>query len=77
MGEAQQAQRLSDAAGRRAPGGLAARHDLKRFAQDASGATAIEYALLAAVLGLVIITAAGVLRAQIYALLISVSDALV
>ncbi|WP_370868375.1 hypothetical protein [Phenylobacterium sp.] len=28
-------------------------------------------------LGLVIITAAGVLRAQIYALLISVSDALV
>jgi len=76
MGEAQQAQRLSDAARRRAPGGLAARHGLRRFARETSGATAIEYALLASLLGLVIITAAGALRAQIYELLISVADAL-
>jgi Flp pilus assembly pilin Flp len=49
---------------------------MKRFARDASGATAIEYALLVSLLGLVIITAAGALRAQIYELLISASDAL-
>jgi len=56
---------------------VAARSGLKGFARNASGATAIEYALLAALLGLVIITAADALRAQIYQLLISVSDALV
>ena len=50
---------------------------MRRFAREASGATAIEYALLASLLGLVVITAAGALRAQIYELLISVSDALV
>ncbi|MDP1643186.1 MAG: Flp family type IVb pilin [Phenylobacterium sp.] len=55
---------------------MAARSGLKRFARDRSGATAIEYALLASLLGLVIITAAGALRAQIYELLISVADAL-
>ena len=68
MGEAKRAPKLPDAAGRR-PG-------LRRFTRNASGATAIEYALLASLLGLVIITAAGALRAQIYELLISVSDAL-
>ncbi len=44
--------------------------------RDESGATAVEHAVLAAVLGLVVITAAGALRAQIYAILIQVSDAL-
>jgi pilus assembly protein Flp/PilA len=76
MGEAKRAPQLSDAPGRRAAGGLAARPGLRRFARNASGATAIEYALLASLLGLVIITAAGALRAQIYDLLISVADAL-
>ncbi len=55
---------------------MAARPGLKPFVRNASGATAIEYALLASLLGLVIITAAGALRAQIYELLISVADAL-
>ncbi|MDP2212570.1 Flp family type IVb pilin [Phenylobacterium sp.] len=55
---------------------MAARSGLRRFTRDRSGATAIEYALLASLLGLVIITAAGALRAQIYELLISVADAL-
>ena len=49
---------------------------ISRFFKDESGATAIEYALMASLLGLVIITAAGALRAQIYELLISVADAL-
>ncbi|MDZ4320454.1 MAG: Flp family type IVb pilin [Phenylobacterium sp.] len=76
MGEAKRAAKLPDASGRRAPGGLAARSGLRRFTRNSSGATAIEYALLASLLGLVIITAAGALRAQIYELLISVADAL-
>ncbi|MBA4794036.1 Flp family type IVb pilin [Phenylobacterium sp.] len=76
MGEARQADRLSDAAGRRAAGRLAARPDLSAFRRDDRGATAIEYALLAAVLGLVVVTAAGALRAEIYDLLIFVSDSL-
>lgn len=49
---------------------------MKTVLNDENGATAIEYALLASLLGLVIITAAGALRAQIYDLLISVADAL-
>jgi Flp pilus assembly pilin Flp len=76
MGEAKRAPQLPDAPGRRPAGGLAARPGLKPFVRNASGATAIEYALLASLLGLVIITAAGALRAQIYELLISVADAL-
>ncbi|WP_374575907.1 Flp family type IVb pilin [Phenylobacterium sp.] len=39
---------------------------MKRFARDARGATAIEYALLIAILGLGIITAASTLKNQIY-----------
>lgn len=45
---------------------MAARPALKRFARDERGATAIEYALLIAVLGLGIVTAASGLKNQIY-----------
>ncbi|WP_333588203.1 Flp family type IVb pilin [Phenylobacterium sp.] len=79
MGEAPQADRLSRAARGRPAGGLAARpalRALQRFARHEGGATAIEYGLLAALLGLAIITAAGALRQEIYDLLISVADAL-
>ncbi|WP_365787343.1 Flp family type IVb pilin [Phenylobacterium sp.] len=76
MGEAEQAERLSHAAGRRAPGGLASRPGLTSLSRNESGATAVEHAVMAAVLGLVVITAAGALRSQIYDVLIKVSDAL-
>jgi len=60
MGETREAQRLPDAAGGRAAGGLAARHDLiralvTRFAGDDSGATAVEYGLIVAFIFLAII----------------------
>jgi pilus assembly protein Flp/PilA len=60
MGETRQASGLSDAAGGRASGGLAARSALKRFWTDESGATAIEYALL---VGLLALSLVGVLTA--------------
>ena len=55
MGEAQQAQRLSNAAGRRAVGGLVARLSLKQFVADERGATAVEYGLIVACIFLAII----------------------
>lgn len=38
---------------------------LARFAKDESGATAIEYGLIAALIGLVIVTGAGMLGTQL------------
>ena len=56
MGETQQNERLSDAAGGRAPGRLASRLSLTVFLQDERGATAIEYGLICALIFLVIVT---------------------
>jgi pilus assembly protein Flp/PilA len=62
MGEARQTERLSDAAGRRAAGGLVARLSLTgakaaaRLARDESGATAIEYGLIVSLLFLAIVS---------------------
>ncbi|HWF78770.1 MAG TPA: Flp family type IVb pilin [Caulobacteraceae bacterium] len=57
MGEARQTERLSDAAGRRAAGGLVARLSLigAQLARDDSGATAIEYGLIVSLIFLAII----------------------
>jgi pilus assembly protein Flp/PilA len=65
MGEAQQARRLPDAPGGRAAGGLVARLSLikastcarigARLARDTSGATAVEYGLIVALIFLAII----------------------
>jgi pilus assembly protein Flp/PilA len=61
MGEARQTERLSDAAGRRAAGGLVARLSLSgakawsSLARDESGATAIEYGLIVSLIFLAII----------------------
>jgi pilus assembly protein Flp/PilA len=60
MGETREAQRLPDAAGGRAAGGLAARRPLirnlsARLAKDESGATAIEYGLIIAFMFLAIV----------------------
>ena len=48
---------VSDAAGRRPYRGLAARSALKRFRRNAGGATAIEYALMGALIAGAVITA--------------------
>lgn len=76
MGEARPTWRLSDAARRCAAGGVAARSSVKSFLADARGATAIEYALLAAILGLGIISAAGALSTQIYTVLQDLATAM-
>jgi pilus assembly protein Flp/PilA len=57
MGEARQNERLSNAAGRRAAGGLVARLSLtgSRLARDESGTTAIEYGLIVSLIFLAII----------------------
>ena len=61
MGEARQTKRLSDAAGRRAAGGLVARLSLigARLGRDESGATAIEYGLIVSLIFLAIIGGAS------------------
>jgi pilus assembly protein Flp/PilA len=60
VGEARKADRLSNAAGRRAAGGVPARSRLSRFWRDESGATAIEYGLIASLVFLVIVTSVTV-----------------
>jgi pilus assembly protein Flp/PilA len=61
LGQARPAQRLSDAAGRPAAGRLSARfslsaQNLEKFWRNESGATAIEYGLIASLIFLVIVT---------------------
>ncbi|MFY8141084.1 MAG: Flp family type IVb pilin [Caulobacter sp.] len=58
MGEAPKACRLSDAAGGRPAGRLSARLHLilKAFNRDESGATAIEYGMIASLVFLVVLT---------------------
>jgi Flp pilus assembly pilin Flp len=75
MGEAFQARRLSDAARRRAARRLAARPDLTGFLVDARGATAVEYAILVAVLSLALFAIFGQAQAVILATLIKAADA--
>ena len=55
MGETQQTQRLPDAAGGRAAGGLVARPSLKTFLANEDGATAVEYGLIVACIFLAIV----------------------
>ncbi|MBL6936453.1 MAG: Flp family type IVb pilin [Alphaproteobacteria bacterium] len=55
MGKAARAFAVSHAAGRLAAYSDAARSALKRFAADRSGATAIEYALIAAFISIMIV----------------------
>jgi pilus assembly protein Flp/PilA len=58
MGETEPNGRLSDAAGGRAVGRVAARFAL-RFARDDSGATAVEYGLIITLIFLAIVGAVG------------------
>jgi pilus assembly protein Flp/PilA len=56
VGEARQARRVPDAAGRPAAGRVPARFSLRAFGRDQSGATAIEYGLIVSLIFLAIIT---------------------
>ncbi len=49
---------------------------LKRFVKDESGATAIEYGLIAALIAVVIITGAGLLGTELGALFTRISNIL-
>jgi pilus assembly protein Flp/PilA len=57
MGEAEQADGLPDAAGRRAAGRLASRPSLRALPGDSAGATAVEYGLIVSLIFLVILSA--------------------
>ncbi len=76
MGQTQQDDRLSDAASRRPAGGLAARSHLKRFLGDTRGATAIEYAMIAALVFLAIITSVTAFGNKTTSIIITVSAAI-
>ncbi|HQT52048.1 MAG: Flp family type IVb pilin [Phenylobacterium sp.] len=69
MGETLKTRRLSDAAGRCAAGGLAARSHLIAFLRDDRGATMIEYAILAGVLGMAVVAAIGAFQTVLFDLM--------
>ena len=76
MGKALKDERLSDAAGGRAVGGLAARSYLTRFLSDERGATAIEYGLICALVFLVIVTSVTAFGNKTSNVMIRVSNTL-
>ena len=76
MGETHQDDRLSDAAGGRAVGGLAARSYLTRFWRDQRGATAIEYGLIVALVFLVIVTSVTTFGNKTSNIMVRVSSAI-
>ncbi|MDO8379424.1 Flp family type IVb pilin [Phenylobacterium sp.] len=76
MGEALETQRLPDAAGRCAAGGLAARSHLSRFLRDERGATMIEYAILAGVLGMAVVAAIGAFQTVLFDLMNKAASAI-
>lgn len=49
---------------------------VSRFAQDDSGATAIEYGLIAALIGVAIVTGAGLVGTNLDKMLTDISDKL-
>jgi pilus assembly protein Flp/PilA len=76
VGETRQAHGLSDAAGGRPAGGLAARSGLRRFWRDEAGATAIEYGLIASLVFLVIVASVTVFGNKTSEKMQYVSDAI-
>ena len=61
MGKTPRLRPVPDAAGRRADRGLAARSALKHVRRDESGATAIEYGLIASLIALAILGSVSLL----------------
>ena len=76
MGKTQPDVAVPDAAGGPAAGRLALRSALKRFWRDESGATAIEYGLIAALIFLVIVTSVTAFGNKTTGVMQSVSDAI-
>ena len=73
MGEATRALAVSDAARRLAAHSDAARSALKRFASDCSGATAIEYAMIAGLISIVIVVGATTIGTSLKGFFSSIS----
>ncbi|MBN9544105.1 MAG: Flp family type IVb pilin [Alphaproteobacteria bacterium] len=69
-----QSLRLSHARGRLAAASHVARSAVKRFAADTSGNTAIEYALIAGFISILIITAVSLLGTNVKGLFQSLAD---
>jgi pilus assembly protein Flp/PilA len=66
MGEAEGSRELSDAACGFAAYTDVARSHLKRFLSDVSGATAIEYAMVAAGIAVAVVSAVNLLGQNVY-----------
>jgi pilus assembly protein Flp/PilA len=76
VGQARSAQRLSHAGGGRAAGRLSARFSLTVFWRDRSGATAIEYGLIASLIFLVVVTAVTAFGNKTTGIMAAVSTAI-
>ncbi|MEJ0044403.1 MAG: Flp family type IVb pilin [Rhizomicrobium sp.] len=74
MGPAARADAISDAGRRPAAHPHAARFALSRFARDISGATAIEYAMIASIVSIVIFTAVTSIGTSLTAFFNSLAD---
>ncbi|MBU6444875.1 MAG: Flp family type IVb pilin [Alphaproteobacteria bacterium] len=72
MGQTAGFAQLPDASGRRPPDPGAARSVALSFAGDRSGATAVEYAIVAAGIALAVVTAVTLLGGQVLALFESI-----
>ncbi|MEI9993597.1 MAG: Flp family type IVb pilin [Rhizomicrobium sp.] len=75
MGAAAGADAISDAGGRPAAHPHAARSALSRLAADASGATAIEYAMIASIISIVIFTAVSAIGTSLTTFFQNLSNA--
>jgi pilus assembly protein Flp/PilA len=73
MGPAQRHERLSHARGRLAAYSHAARSLVRRLACDASGTTAMEYALIASLISIVIVTSVSAMGSKLSILFASVT----
>ena len=74
MGQTQRHGRLSNAAGRRAAGGLAARLSVGAFWRDEAGATSIEYGLICGLIFIVVVTSVTTFGNLTTALIQRISD---
>ena len=75
MGKTERAIQLPDAARGCSAGGLSSRLPLRRFARSEDGATAIEYALIAALLSVMVIASVQLLTPGVGDLLKGAADA--
>ena len=74
MGETRETRRLPDAAGRRAPGGLVTRLDLKFLLADTGGGAMVIYAVAAGLVSMGALSAFGSYDGEVADVLLTASD---